>query len=391
MSLRAVHFGAGNIGRGFLGPLYFESGYATTFIDVDAALIAALNAHGQYPLRIVGAESHDEIIGNVYAIHAANDDAVAAAVAQADIVSTAVGVNVLRHVAPALAQGITARYALGARPLDVIVCENLLHAGPHLRELVRGALSSALFDYLDEDIGFVEASVGRMVPVMTPVQRAAEPLLICVEPYCDLPVDADAFRGPVPAIAHLQPKSNFGAYVERKLFVHNLSHAATAYFGYLRGHDYIWQAIADPWVRDAVAAATRQSCAALVKKHGLDAAELEAHRVDLMHRYENRALGDQVTRVAADPIRKLGPADRLVGAAACCVAQDLPADAIAFAAAAAMRYDHPNDPAAVRLQALRAGQGAAGVLREICQVDLASPLGQILWAADAAFATPEPA
>jgi mannitol-1-phosphate 5-dehydrogenase len=385
MALRAVHFGAGNIGRGFLGPLYFASGYATTFVDVDTALIAALNARGNYPLRIVGNTAHDEVIGNVYAMDAREVDAVAAAVAQADIVSTAVGVKVLPHIADALAQGLTARYALGARALDIIVCENLLHAGPHLRELVRAALSTALHDYLAEDIGFVEASVGRMVPVMTPEQRAADPLLVCVEPYCDLPVDAEAFKGPIPAIAHLQPKAHFGAYVERKLFVHNLSHAATAYLGYLRGHTYIWEAIADPVVYAAVDAAMRQSCAGLAKKHGLDLAELDAHRADLLHRYTNRALGDQIARVAADPVRKLGPADRLIGAARCCLDEELPADAIAFAAAAAMRYDHPGDTGAAGLQALRAGQGVAGVLREICQVDPDSPLGHLLLAADAAL------
>lgn len=385
MALRAVHFGAGNIGRGFLGPLYFESGYSTTFVDVDLALIAALNARGNYPLRIVGDTSHDEIIGNVYAIDAREVDAVAAAVAQAEILSTAVGVNVLPRIAPALAQGLTARYALGGRPLDIIVCENLLHAGPHLRELVRTQLSSALHDYLDEDIGFVEASVGRMVPVMTPEQRAADPLLVCVEPYCDLPVDGEAFKAPIPAIAHLQPTPQFGAYVERKLFVHNLSHAAAAYLGYLRGHEYIWQAIADPVVRAAVDAAMQQSCAALVRKHGLDPEALKAHRIDLLHRYENRALADQVTRVAADPLRKLGPADRLIGAAQCCLDEELPADAIAFAAAAAMRYDHPGDTAAAALQAVRASHGVTGVLTEICKIDPASPLGQLLLAADAAL------
>ncbi|HPJ99686.1 MAG TPA: mannitol-1-phosphate 5-dehydrogenase, partial [Candidatus Hydrogenedentes bacterium] len=48
---RALQFGAGNIGRGFLGQLYYESGYAATFVDVLDDVVRALNERGEYPLR----------------------------------------------------------------------------------------------------------------------------------------------------------------------------------------------------------------------------------------------------------------------------------------------------------------------------------------------------
>lgn len=380
----AVHFGAGNIGRGFLGPLYFGAGYATTFVDVDDALIAAMNTAGSYPLEIVDSDATTrETIGNARAVDARDANAVARAVAEADIVSTAVGAAVLPRIAPALARGIALRFASpGAAPLDIIVCENLLNAGPHLRELVRAALDPALHAALDARVGFVEASVGRMVPVRSAEERAADPLLARVEPYCRLPVDAEAFKGPVPAIAQLEPRPNFAGYVERKLFVHNLSHAATAYLGHLRGHTHIWEAIGDPAVCDAVTAATVESCEALARKHGLDRDELAAHAADLRERYGNRALGDQVARVAADPLRKLGPDDRLIGAARCALDQGVTPEAIAFAAAAAIRYDHPDDPGAATLQARRRADGLSGVLNHLCRVDPGATLGQLIAAGD---------
>ncbi|MFO7973613.1 MAG: mannitol-1-phosphate 5-dehydrogenase [Candidatus Hydrogenedentota bacterium] len=376
---RALQFGAGNIGRGFLGQLYYESGYATTFVDVLDNVVQALNERGGYPLRIVDEEPQTLDIRNVSALHAADTDAVAQAIAEADIAATAVGVNVLPKVAPTIAQGIEKRYAeASAPPLNFIVCENLIDAGPFLREKVREHLAPAFHGVLDEEVGFVEASIGRMVPIMTEKERAEDPLLICVEAYCDLPVDKDAFKGPIPELKNLQPKADFGAYVERKLFVHNLSHATAAYLGYLRGHEYIWQTMEDEKTLASMKAATNESCEGLARKWDMDRGELDAHAKDLAKRYRNKALGDQVRRIAADPVRKLGPNDRLIGAGRMCIEQGIAPEHIAFAAAAAMRYDHPADGAAERLQIMRKYGGIEAVLREICDLDPASELARLI-------------
>lgn len=380
---KAVHFGAGNIGRGFLGQLYFESGFATTFIDVVDEVVRGLRERHEYPLRIVSDTFETHIVRDVDAIHSSDIEAVACAVAQADIVSTAVGVNVLPRIAPALARAVALRFQdAAAPPLNVIVCENLINAGPFLREEVRKQLEARHWDTLDSRVGFVEASIGRMVPVMTDAMRAEDPLLVCVEPYCELPVDALGFKGEIPAIAHMKPMRNFAAYVERKLFVHNLSHAATGYLGALRGHEYVWQAVEDEQVRNEVRRALDESCRGLHARRGLPLDELHAHADDLLLRYANKALGDQTARVARDPIRKLGPNDRLIGAGRMCIEQGIVPEGIAFAAAAAIRYTSPDDPAAQSLQRLRTDLGLDEVLREICRLDAVSPLAALIRSAD---------
>ncbi len=376
----AVHFGAGNIGRGFLGQLYFESGYRTVFVDVVEPVVEALHTRNAYPIRIVEDNPVGILVEHVDAVNGRDLDAVAEVIAAADIASTAVGVNALPHIVPALARGLQRRFEQNGPPLDVIVCENLIHAGSFLRERVRALLPEPCHAALDKSVGFVEASIGRMVPVMTEAQKAEDPLLVCVEPYCELPVDRDAFRGPLPEIAHLKPISNFEAYVERKLFVHNLSHAATAYLGRLRGHEYIWQAIRDEKVRELVAAATAESCEALARRRGLDRHDLEAHRLDLERRYHNKALADQVERVARDPVRKLGPEDRIIGSARQCVEAGVDPRYIGLIAAAAMHYENPNDPGAVRVRELYRSGGVEAVLKEIGRIDAGSPV--IAWVAD---------
>ncbi len=377
--MKAVQFGAGNIGRGFLGQLFFESGYATTFIDVIPEVVSGLQARRVYPLRIVGETSQTLSIENVTAIHASDVEAASDALAEADLAATAVGVNVLPRVAPTIARAIEKRFRdTGAAPLNLIVCENLIDAGPFLREKVREHLPAELHEMLDTRVGFVEASIGRMVPVMTPATRVEDPLLVCVEAYCELPVDSQGFRGPIPALKHMAPRDNFKAYVERKLFVHNAGHAVTAYLGYLRRHEYIWQAIADERIRAEADAAIAETCAGLVAKHGLDARSLEDHWHDLVYRFSNKALGDQVVRVAADPIRKLGPNDRLVGAARMCLEQGITPSRVAFAAAAAIRYDYPQDPAAQRLQSILERDGVRGVLAQVAQIPENSPLVELV-------------
>ncbi|NUM52942.1 MAG: mannitol-1-phosphate 5-dehydrogenase [Candidatus Hydrogenedentes bacterium] len=373
---KAVQFGAGNIGRGFLGQLFYESGYETTFVDVADALVAGLNDRHSYPLRILDDVSYTMCIENVRAVHATKTDAVAKALAGAEIAATAVGVPVLPKIAHLIAAGIEQRFAdFNATPLNVIVCENLLDAGPYLREQVRGHLSPTFHAVLDEKVGFVEASIGRMVPVMTETQRQEDPLLVCVEEYCHLPVDKDGFKGPIPELKNLQPRDNFAGYVERKLFVHNAGHAVAAYLGYLKGYEYIWQAVGDPAVRTEIETALAESCEGLARKHGMDVQALRKHTDDLLRRFGNRLLGDQVERVARDPIRKLGPRDRLIGAATMCLEQGVSPLNLAFAAAAAIRYDHPSDPAAQSIQERLAREGLSGVLREVCTLDPDSILG----------------
>jgi mannitol-1-phosphate 5-dehydrogenase len=371
--------GAGNIGRGFLGQLFFESGYSTTFVDVLDDLVSALNARGEYPLRIVDRQTYALTIRDVSAVHASHIEAVARALAEADLAATAVGTAALPKVAPAIAAGIARRFAHpGAPPLDIIVCENLMNAGRYLRKQVKAHLDPAQHNILDEKVGFVETSIGRMVPVMTEAAKAEDPLLLCVEEYCELPVDAQGFRGPIPELKNLLPRTNFEAYVARKLFVHNMGHAAAAYLGYLKGHEFIWQSVEDPSVLGPVEAALNETCAGLVVKYGLDPDELKAHAEDLLRRYDNRGLGDQVARIAKDPLRKLGVNDRLIGAARMCLEQGIEPAHTAFAAAAAIRYDYPSDPAAQALQDIVRREGMTGVFRRVCHIPEDSRLAQLV-------------
>jgi mannitol-1-phosphate 5-dehydrogenase len=384
--VRAVQFGAGNIGRGFLGQLYFESGYTTTFIDVNQNVIHALNTRREYPVSIVGEHEQTILVSNVQGVLSSDADAVSSAIVEADIAATSVGVTYLADVAKTMAPGIAQRLLIHNNPLDIILCENKLNASEFMRAEVRQYLPEEVMKAYEERIGFVDASIGRMVPVMTPEMRKADPLRVCVEAYCDLPVDALGFKGPLPPIKNLLPKTTFEAYVERKLFLHNAGHAAAAYLGYLRGHEFIWQAMADPRVRPIVDAVMTETCNALSRKYGTSLQELLDHAEDLKHRFQNKALGDQVARVGGDPWRKLGPEDRLIGALKLCAEQKVEPRALALAIAAAMRFDPVQDKSAKRVQDLKAAKGSCGVLVELSGLPENSALVELVLQAEGALA-----
>lgn len=376
---KAVQFGAGNIGRGFLGQLYFESGFETAFVDVDSVVVDTLNARKGYAIQILDDEPSVVNVSNVRAIAASDAPSVAGAVAEADIVATSVGVAHVGDVAPGFAAGLALRLAdPEAKPLNLILCENMLNAAAFMREKVAALLDPALLPVFTEKVGFVEASIGRMVPVVSAETRAEDPLWVGVEAYCDLPVDAEGFKGPIPQIKHLLPKPNFAAYVERKLFVHNAGHASAAFLGYLKHLDYVWEAMQEQRIRAVVDGAMAESCEGLHRKHGLPLDELQAHAEDLKRRFQNKALGDQIVRVAGDPLRKLGPDDRLIGAIKMCDSQGVVPENLAMATAGAMMYDNPDDRGALQLHAMWRDPGPEGILETVCGLPVGSPLARLV-------------
>ena len=365
--MKAVQFGAGNIGRGFLGQLLFETGYETTFVDANPVLVAELNRRREYPLRLTSDGGSETLtVGNVRAVDARDTAAVTAALADADLAGTSVGVSVLPHVAPALAAGISARAEGGCGPLNILLCENQWHAAALMRNLLLPHLTSSGRDYLNSHTGLVETVIGRMVPTPTDALRANDPLLIVAEPYKELPVARAMLRGAPPNLVGLIAADDFDAYEARKLFLHNAGHAALAYLGWRRGHEFIWQCAEDGQIAKACTTALAEASQALVSEYDFSLDALHAFCDDLMHRFANKALGDTVARVAADPLRKLRPADRLIGAANLCLRYAVEPQTLSRVIAAALTYDNPNDTAAMELQKRRASEGDTAVLEAIC-------------------------
>jgi mannitol-1-phosphate 5-dehydrogenase len=377
---QAIIFGAGNIGRGFIGQLYSESGYEVTFVDVDRPLLDILNERGRYAIRLVTNEQTEEVtVGPVRALHSGDLDAVTEAVSRAEIGATAVGAGILKHIAPAVAAGITRRAQLGAAaPFNLILCENLHGAAAIFREMVLAALPPEHHGYLAVHIGFVDTVIARMVPPLTPELRAEDPSLIIVEPYKELPVDRDGFIGEPPPIVGMIPYAPFSFFTDRKLYIHNAGHAVLGYLGYLAGYEYGYQSLADDEIYLQARGAMEESALALTRKYRPAPGALMANIEDLLHRFGNRALGDTILRLGRDPVRKLAHSDRLVGAALNALAQGVTPVNLVTGIAAGLRFAHPDDPVAQQVQAQLREHGIERVLIEVCGLATDEPLAGMI-------------
>jgi len=370
----AVQFGAGNIGRGLMGQLFWEGGFETVFVDANASLVEQLNRRGSYPLRLLDAYSrsvHEQTIAGFASLHTDRQATIAEAVAQASVVATAVGVANLDAISPLLAAGIRRRFERKAGPLDIFLCENMLGAAAMLSKSVTGLLDGPARAWAEGNIGFVGTSVARIVGGAGVRAPQDDPLSVVADAHRDIPYDGQATRAGEPGVEGFHPVSNFKAEVERKIFTHNVGHAGLAYLGYLRGHAYIHETFDDDFVRSVFDGALDETTEALLRRYPADLdrrGHMEIRR-DVRVRFGNPLLQDAITRVAKDPIRKLRRDDRIIGAAELCQSQGVAPDHIATICAAALRYDCPEDPSAVRLQTMIQQQGVAETLRQISGIE----------------------
>lgn len=350
--MKAVMYGAGNIGRGFIGQRFYLSGYETTFIDVNEAVVNELNAQKKYPIYVTrGTEYVPEWVENVNAVNGKDEAAVVKTIAECDIMATALGVNILPFVAPLLAKAVLARKALG-KPLNILICENMIGSNEYLHGLVEPHIPAEDKAWFEENIGFVCVSVGRTVPPTPAEFKEKYALAVCAEPYSELPVDAAGFR-PVgcemPPIKELVPFSPFAFFIERKLLIHNMGHALMTYMAYQKGYNYIFEAATDGEIKYILTRALLESARALAKRHGAPLDDTMQFVEDLMVRFENKLLVDSLDRVGRDPKRKLSEHDRLVGAFKMVREQGMIPAHIAVGIAAGYLFDMPTDAAAVEI------------------------------------------
>jgi mannitol-1-phosphate 5-dehydrogenase len=315
MEKKIIVFGGGKIGRSFIGQLFSRGGYEVVFVDIARDLVNALNERRSYRVAVksgLGEETME--INNVMGILATDTSAIVRELSGCSIAALSVGQSGLPHVIPLLAKGLLARQrAFSNKPLDIIIAENMRDADVYIRGQLQKMLPT---DFpFEKNVGLVETSIGKMVPIMTEKATREDPLQVFAEPYNTLILDAKGFKNTIPDVAGLAPKQNMKAWVDRKLFIHNLGHAAAAYFGnyHLPKAKYMFEVLEDPLVRKLTINAMTESATVLQHSYPQEftRGDLEQHINDLVHRFQNKALGDSVFRVGCDLPRKLGAEDRL--------------------------------------------------------------------------------
>jgi len=359
---QAVHFGAGNIGRGFIGLLLSESNYHVTFLDVSEPLINALKQRHAYTVELVADEITQIEVSDVDGLNSKTDgEAVLAALMNADLITTAVGPNILPIVAKQLAPVFEAKaQANDKRLVNVIACENTIGGSAQIYQALCPLLSVEAKEYLDTYVGFPNAAVDRIVPNQT----NEDILLVKVEPFYEWVVDGTVIKGELSVVG-MHQSNKLEAYIERKLFTVNTGHATVAYAAYQKGYETIQDAMKDETIVELVTGVLNETGALLVAKHGFNPEEQAAYIEKTIDRFRNPYMKDEVTRVGRSPLRKLSAQDRFIKPLRECIERKLETSYLETTIANALKYDCPTDEEALKLKALIQEKGSKQALLEI--------------------------
>lgn len=361
---KAIQFGAGNIGRGFIGSLLSKAGYHVVFADVNAEIIDKINSDKNYTIHVMDSVCSEEKINDISGVISINNE-IYKEIVEAEIITTAVGPVVLPKIAPTIAKGISLRRENGIESyLNIIACENAIKASSQLKEEVKKYLNEEEIAYLEQFVGFPNCSVDRIVP---PV-KSENILDVVVENYYEWNVEEKAFKGEIPTIEGMNLVDNLMAYIERKLFTLNTGHAITAYFGYLKGYETIEESIKDEVIYDFVKKAMIESGKGLIAKYNFDEEAHYKYINKIIDRFKNPYLKDDVARVGREPLRKLNENDRLIKPLITARGYNINTDNLLLGVGAALHYDNKEDAQSVKLQSLINEKGIKESLAEISKI-----------------------
>lgn len=344
---KAIQFGAGNIGRGFIGAILSENNYEVCFADINEIVISELNNKREYTVEVVGQECKKIIIKNVCGV-LSNGEEILEKIKEAEIITTAVGPNVLKIIAKTLATGLEKRKDVKEKKyLNIIACENMIKGTTALKEEIFKYLSEEAKDYVNQYVGFPDSAVDRIVP---PMEKTSDILKVRVEEFNEWIVDKTQFKGEIPELKGMTLTDNLMAFIERKLFTLNTGHAITAYLGVEKGYRTIKESIEDKNIREIVLGAMKESGEVLIKRYGFDREKHYSYINKILGRFENPYLVDEVVRVGREPLRKLSFNDRLIKPLRGTLEYETKNENLILGIAAAFNYRNESDIQAVELE-----------------------------------------
>lgn len=377
--MKATHFGAGNIGRGFIGEILAKNGFSIEFVDINETIINALMSRKGYTIELAEESKQQIQVANVTGINnQKNPEAVIDSVATSQIVTTAIGPNILPFIAELIAKGIQKRRANQVtEKLDVIACENMIGGSQFLFEKVKAYLTQEDLDYVNQYVGFPNAAVDRIVPI----QHHDDPLFVSVEPFSEWVVDKTQMKNPELVLSDVEYVDDLEPYIERKLFSVNTGHASVAYTGASLGYQTIDEAIADEKVLATLENVLKETGSLLIAKWQFDPQVHQAYAQKIVARFKNPYISDAITRVARTPIRKLGYDERFIRPIRELHDRNLSYQQLLTVVGLIFNYRDEKDEQSVELQKMLQNESLEAVVRKVTQLTDETLIAEIVAAA----------
>lgn len=375
--MKCVILGAGKIARGFIGHLLYLSEIPFTFVEKFDGLVDLINQRGQYTVNILGNSEKNCVVKGAKAISFADTEKVAEAIADADAVFTSVGGKNLGDLVPLLAAGIEKKAKKGGN-LNVVTCENWKLPATILKNGVEEAISEDAKEYFHTHVGMTEAVIMRSAIESDPELLKQDPLVVNVQDFWELPVDASRIVGSLPEIQGLKLVESFTGFLERKFYTYNAANGTTSYVGALLGFEKIADAAHDERIIKILDGVYQETAQALSQKHNFPLEEQLAFTLTSKRKLQDYTIVDFIERNARDPLRKLGPDDRLVGSARLVLQYGIKPHNLCIAIASAIHYVSEGDEFARELVRMRTEEGIDAVIEKVCKLDPNGELGMLI-------------
>ncbi|WP_250278331.1 mannitol-1-phosphate 5-dehydrogenase [[Clostridium] colinum] len=361
---KAIQFGAGNIGRGFIGYLLHKSGYEVTFVDINDEILNAINKDKTYKIFIRDVESFEESVDNILALNSLSDEVIKA-ISECDIITTAVGPTVLSKITNSILKGLQLKKENNINTnLTIIACENMIGATDFLKDEILKLADNDMKEYIEKFISFPNCSVDRIVP---PIKNN-NILDVTVEKFFEWNVEKGKFKKEIPKIYGMNLVDNLQAFLERKLFTLNTGHAMVAYLGSIKGYNTIDEAILDENIQKIVRSAMQESGKAICLKYNLNLDEHFKYIEKIINRFKNKYLEDDLIRVGREPLRKLSSQDRLIKPLNTAILYNISVDNLLIGISGALHYFNKSDEQSVTLQNCIKDLGLENTIKKITEI-----------------------
>lgn len=375
--MSCVIFGAGKIARGFIAHLLSLSDIDFIFVEKADALADLINERGQYTINILGAPEKNYVVKNAKALKFSQEKEITEAIAEADVVFDAVGGKNLQEIVSFYIKGIEKKAEKGGY-LNFVTCENWKEPARILKEGIEAGIAPEAREYLDNYVGFTESVIMRSGIEAPKELLEKDPLIVNVQNYWHLPVDAARVKGSLPDIKYMEPLTGFAGFLERKFYTYNAANGTTSFVGALLGYKVLAEAAHDERILKILDGVYQETGKALSMKHGISLEEQMAFARTSLNKLQDYTIVDSIERNARDPQRKLGKDDRLVGSARMVLSCGIRPENLCTAIACAIYYRNPEDSSAVALEKVVKEEGIDAVLEKICGIEPEGELGILI-------------
>ncbi|PYZ93883.1 mannitol-1-phosphate 5-dehydrogenase [Salipaludibacillus keqinensis] len=364
--MHALHFGAGNIGKGFIGYLLNKTGYELCFVDVNQEAIDKFNSNNRYLVETLDDAHTVEVVSPVSALNVSTqEEDVIRKIESANLITTSIGVSNLSRIAGVISKGLLERIKWNEHKLDIIANENAINASSTLKAEIEKQVSPEDMEKILTFVSFPNSSIDRLALS----KETEKDEIALVEPFYEWLINQkEMINEELPSITGATYVEELKPFIERKLYMVNMGHATTAYIAYLFNKPTIQSALDNHEIEQFVRETMKESAQYFIQKFNVKQEEMDNYIEKIIIRFKNKNISDNIYRVGRSPLRKLGHNERLVKPTTELFELNLPIKHLTAAVAAGFLFDNPDDDESVALQNLIQEHGLEEAIKHVTKI-----------------------